>query len=358
MEVVEELKRSANKPEIKKGMVSVVIPIYGSFDIQRLFLTIESIKNQILDPNDISGIIGDYNISEEQIFTENQGNYDLYNRPIVYGKTGNETVIAHQGWIIVVPYSNMIPQGIAETSTAGTLVYRGTIYLKPGAGGGGYLPSHEFGHMFIGSGHPEIMPPNQTVMSTISILQTTGPADKKAGKLIYEQTYMTFSGILFPELDYLYNILGPGFYGEIQITGTIIGNPFEAEEDDKEDFTEEQQNSTENNIIGSDDTDSSNSRYVASSNSNSARLVRTYRGTIAYRETIYLQPGVGSNGRVVSYESNPLFIGGEHSKPISLNEKTVVTPLSNIIQKVLQIKNQVISFISQKLKSTFAIYLN
>lgn len=46
MEVVEELKRSTNKPEIKKGMVSVVIPIYGSFDIQRLFLTIESIKNQ------------------------------------------------------------------------------------------------------------------------------------------------------------------------------------------------------------------------------------------------------------------------------------------------------------------------
>jgi len=353
----------------------------------------ENMKSRILDLNDISGIIGDYNISEEQIFIVNgsDGHFDFYEQHVdPKGK-----VVANPGWIIIVPYKNMPFQGLAESSgMAGTLVYRGVIYLKPGAGGGGLI-SHEFGHTFIGSGHPEIMPPNQTIMSRTTILQITGPADKKAGKLIYEKTFMTFSLVVFPEIDFLYNILGLGFYGESQITGTVsenlseseeedfteqqnstenlseseeedftedqqnsTENLSESEEDDEEDFTEEQQDSTENNIIGSDDTDSSNSRYVASSNSNSARLVRTYRGTIAYRETIHLQSSVDSSGRVVSYESDPIFIGGEHPTPISLNEKTVVTPLSNIIQQILQIKNQVISFISQKLKSTFAIYLN
>lgn len=179
---------------------------YGTFTAGQQ----DKIKNKILDKNDISGIIGNYNISEEQIFLGNYGHYDLYDRPIVYGKTGNETVIACQGWIIVVPYLNMTPSGLEDHSSRGTLVYRGTIYLRLT---GDTVISHEFGHIFIGSSHPLILV-DQSVMSKGTLLQTTGPADKKAGKLIYEETYMTFPLAKFPEVDYLYNILGLEFHGE------------------------------------------------------------------------------------------------------------------------------------------------
>jgi len=170
----------------------------------------DNIKNKILDLNDISGIIGNYKISEDQILIGNHGNYEFYNAPV----QPKERVVPHQGWIIVVPYKNMTATGLAEPSKAGTLVYRGTIYLQPGAGGDGFIPSHEFGHMFIGSGHPTTLGLDQTIMSTFSILQTTGLADKKAGKLIYEETYMTFPLAIYPRVDYLYNILGLEFHGE------------------------------------------------------------------------------------------------------------------------------------------------
>jgi len=263
----------------------------------------ENIKNRILNSTDISGIIGNYNISGEQVFIVDgsDGHFDFYE----YHIDPKGRVVAHQGWIIVVPYKNMPYTGVAEPRKAGrSLVYGGTIYLIPGAGSGGLI-SHEFGHMFIGTGHPISMPPNQTIMSTTTVLQTTGPADKKAGKLIYEQTFMIFPLAVFPGVDYLENILGLGFYGESQITGTIIGNPFETEDDD-EDFTRDHKNSNEDSVIDFDNTGSSND-------------VNT---NIPYDGTIYLQ----SNA----------------------DENNIITSLSNIIR-------QVISFISQKLRSVFSI---
>jgi len=308
------------------GLIGIEILSENPFGAENGTFTEEqqnNIKNKILDLNDISGIIGNYNISEDQILLGNHGHFDFYE----YHIDPKGRVVAHQGWIIVVPYLNMYYNGLAETPAAGTLVYKGTIYLHPTYSTNRTI-SHEFGHMFIGSGDLPVsvsMPPNQSVMIKGSgiYLQTTGPADKKAGKLIYEQTFMIFLPNRFPSVDFVYNILGLGFYGENQITGTIIENPFEAEEDqedfteqqnstenlseseedDEEDFTE-QQNSTENNIIGSDDDSSSND----------------VNANMPYDGTIYLQ----SNA----------------------DKKNIITSLSNIIR-------QVISFISQKLKSLF-----
>jgi subtilisin-like proprotein convertase family protein len=119
----------------------------------------------------------------------------------------------------------------------------------------------------------------------------------------------------------VYNILGLGFYGESQITGTVGEYYFEPEE---EIFTEEQQDLTEEGVIGSGNINSPNSRYVvvASSNLNSAGLVKNYNADTLYEETIYLQSNEDKNN--------------------------IMTSLSNILK-------QVISFISQKLKAIFAI---
>jgi len=297
------------------GLIGIEILSVNPFGAQYGTFTSEqqnNIKNKILNLNDISGIIGDYRISEKQIFIGNYGHYDLYNSSV----HPKEKVIPYQGWIIVVPYKNMPYTGLAYTYKAGTLVYRGTIYMQPAAGGDGYIPSHEFGHIFIGSGHPVSMPSNQTVMSTISILQTTGPADKKAGWLIYEQTYMTFPLAIYPEVDYLYNILGLEFYGENKITGAVSEYYFEAKED--EEVSTEEQDDLINNKPNVD-IDSSNSEYVISLNSN--EFINNNADT-SYKETIYLQSNVDKNN--------------------------IITSLSNILRRV-------ISFISQKLRSAFAV---
>jgi len=290
-----------------EGLIGIEILSENPFGAENGSFTEEqqnNIKSKILDLNDISGIIGNYNISEEQVFIVNgsDGHFDFYE----YHIDPKGRVVAHQGWIIIVPYSNMPYAGLAETRTAGTLVYGGTIYLRLT---GDTVISHEFGHMFIGSGHPISMHPNQSVMIPGSgiYLQTTGPADKKAGKLIYEETFMIFLPNRYPSVDFVYNILGLGFYGESQGTGTLSENYFEYEEDDEKDFTEEQQDSTESNIISLDDIDSPD--YVSA-------------GTPVDKETIYLQSNEG--------------------------KKSIVTSLSDILK-------QVISFISQKFKAIFNI---
>jgi len=118
---------------------------------------------------------------------------------------------------------------------------------------------------------------------------------------------MIFLPNRYPSVDFVYNILGLGFYGESQGTGTLSENYFEYEEDDEKDFTEEQQDSTESNIISLDDIDSPD--YVSA-------------GTPVDKETIYLQSNEG--------------------------KKSIVTSLSDILK-------QVISFISQKFKAIFNI---
>ena len=285
------------------GLIGIEILSENPFGAENGSFTEEqqnNIKSKILALNDISGIIGNYRISEEQIFIGNYGNYDLYEQEV----NPKGKVIPHQGWIIVVPYKNMPYTGLAETFHSGTLGSRGTIYLQPSTGSGGTTISHEFGHMFIGGSHPISMPPNQTIMTGLTTLSTTGIADKKAGKLIYEQTFMIFLPAKYPSVDFVYNILGLGFYGESQVTGTFSEYYFEAEDGDDDNFIGGQQDSDEDGVIDFDNTGSSND-------------VNT---NTPYDGTIYLQSNADKNN--------------------------IITSLSNIIR-------QVISFISQKIRSIF-----
>jgi hypothetical protein len=74
----------------------------------------------------------------------------------------------------------------------------------------GGIIAREFGHAFIGSGEPEMIP-YQTIMNTSSHLRTVGYADKEAGRIIYEPTFMIPAGILPAHVDRLENILGSKF---------------------------------------------------------------------------------------------------------------------------------------------------
>ena len=171
---------------------------YGTFTTEQQ----NNIKDKILDPNDINGIIGSYMINPDKILIGNRGNFTL--------DSLNKKVIPNQGWIIVSPRLDMVENGLTERCRSGvSLSSCGTIYLKPGVGAG--TISHEFGHLLIGPGHPLTLL-GQTVMSSSTVLSITGPADKKAGKIIYQPIFMTLlPDQVFPSLDLLNKILREDF---------------------------------------------------------------------------------------------------------------------------------------------------
>jgi hypothetical protein len=163
------------------------------------------IKNKILDQSDINGIIGNYRIKPEQILIGNRGNFTLDSTQQVY------SIIPKQGWIIFAPNSVMPVAGFADKGKLGKLVSRGTIYVAPDALFNMGVFSHEAGHMFLGDGHITSINPDKSIMNVstgLSTISTTGPADKKAGKMIYEPTFMVFPQTGYPHVDNLENLLG------------------------------------------------------------------------------------------------------------------------------------------------------
>jgi hypothetical protein len=176
-----------------------------------------NMRNKILDPNDISGIIGNYVIDPNKIVFGNDSTFTDY---IVRAQSppdpniGSWEIVPRPGIIVVTPKTDMIYTGFAEPIRSGrSLVSRGTIYLQPPAGSGTSVISHEFGHMFMGSGHPVSLPGKSVMSSPVPPnLITTGPADKKAGWIIYEPTFMlTLPDQVYPSLDYIKNILRGNF---------------------------------------------------------------------------------------------------------------------------------------------------
>ncbi|MGA2130183.1 MAG: hypothetical protein ABSG05_01025 [Candidatus Pacearchaeota archaeon] len=174
----------------------------------------DSIKNQILDPKNISGIIGRYNIENNQVIIEDQGHYKP-DTTVFYGQKFI-SITPDPGWIIVAPDSNILRQygasGMTQTFGTGT-EYGAVVYLDPWSDSlhiNGGIIAREFGHAFIGSGEPEMIP-YQTIMNTSSHLRTVGYADKEAGRIIYEPTFMIPAGILPAHVDRLENILGSKF---------------------------------------------------------------------------------------------------------------------------------------------------
>ena len=171
---------------------------YGTFTPEQQ----ELIRSKILDPNDISGIIGRNQIDSNKVIIGDQGHYTL--------DSANLKVIPNSGWVVVVPNLNLGSAGRGDPYYAGTLVYKWVIYMDPNSEGNRRVISHEFGHTFTGTGHPIILP-DQTVMNLSTNLENTGIADKKAGMIIYEPKFMVFPRLEYPHVDYLWNILRTDF---------------------------------------------------------------------------------------------------------------------------------------------------
>ena len=178
---------------------------YGIFTSEQ----INKGKDKILDEDDINGVIGEYRIKPEQVFVgNNSANYTLVKGPI--GIDSN-LVIPNEGWIIVVPRTDMLGQGATVTyPEESTNISRGVIYINPMNSQFGFEStfSHEFGHLFITPNHPKSRASIQSIMPVPVTISTTGPFDKDAGKIIYETTYMDYPQFGTPHVDYLKNILG------------------------------------------------------------------------------------------------------------------------------------------------------
>jgi len=118
------------------------------------------------------------------------------------------------GNIWVVPDTNMIYGGLTQlgelsnTSRTG-IIDRVKIRL---ANPNKYNISHEFGHAFVAPNPGTVLgeytniPGSYTIMNNYSTLTNAGPADEKAGKLVYESTYAP--------RERLDDILGTNWIGE------------------------------------------------------------------------------------------------------------------------------------------------
>lgn len=165
----------------------------------------DSLKSEISDSNNISGIIGNYVINPDIIVFGNDSTFTDYTLDSLKHK-----IVQRQGVIVIVPRLDLPYAGLTEPHKSGTIGSGGTIYMNPIAHREGTLP-HEFGHMFLGTGHPISMTSGETVMTNPSTIPKTGLADKKAGMLIYEPTFMVFPGAEYPHVDSLWNILRADF---------------------------------------------------------------------------------------------------------------------------------------------------
>lgn len=197
------------------GLERIRILNHGYFSDSLSVFTPEQqnfMRNKILDINDISGIIGDYRIDPSKIVFGNDPSFSDYTPRVISPPDpllGDWNIIPKKGVIVVTPKTGMgSAAGVAAPFGISLLTWGGVIYLLPYAGSNGTITSHEFGHIFIGGGHPTSLPLDQSVMRLLPVITTTGPADKKAGKIIYERNFMTFPPSSYPRLDNLDNILG------------------------------------------------------------------------------------------------------------------------------------------------------
>jgi len=258
--------------------------------------TANEIRTRILNPDDIGAWFRGKINNTDQVRIEDSW---IFEEPRDYGR------------IIIYPSIN-INDAIVHDRTGDGYLDIGRIRVSVNNNGELLDPRtivHEFGHISGLPGHAETLPQELTIMRNILVPSYPANlrfADIKTAKAIYEDNYKHGMGMM--NWLRLGSILGLNFYGESQITGTFNEYYSKVEEED----SEEQQDSNENNIIGSED---------IASISNSNRLVNN--ADILYEETIYLQSNEDKNN--------------------------IITSLSDILKRV-------ISFISQKLKSVFAIF--
>ncbi|PIR50200.1 hypothetical protein COU79_00765 [Candidatus Peregrinibacteria bacterium CG10_big_fil_rev_8_21_14_0_10_54_7] len=191
----------------------------------------ELMKAKILDKDDIGGIIGHYTIDPSMIVFGNDPTFTDY----TLGDDDWE-VNPRNGVVIVVPRKNLINPSTRDSVGGVTQVYwrispfitRGGVYIRPNlvqrpdALMFGAIFSHEFGHVFIGSGHPGSLKQDSN-MQTLNRSSKMGPADKKAGYIIYEPTLMRTVHLGPVERDvFLDNVLGLDFTPKQQAEKPIV----------------------------------------------------------------------------------------------------------------------------------------
>ncbi|GAB4377618.1 MAG: hypothetical protein Kow0042_25640 [Calditrichia bacterium] len=169
------------------------------------------IKNKIIDPNDISGMIGNFTIDPNIIVFGNDSTFTDYS---VDTTRGFYNIIPEKGVIVTVPRVDFYYAGLADPSKAGTIVYGGVIYIDPNLFDWYFKStiSHEFGHFFIGDHTFSLY--GQSVMAVNpNPINTAGPADKKAGWIIYTPEYIRdFSHLgLYPRIEFLPNLMRQEF---------------------------------------------------------------------------------------------------------------------------------------------------
>jgi hypothetical protein len=172
----------------------------------------EVFKEKLLDKDNIGGIIGYYEIKENQIVFGN----DISHEDYVWNENHEPAVVnPSNGIIVVVPRKDLYATGVAAT-TLGThpIHSRGVVYLKSGDYNDSTFP-HEMGHLFISANHPESLY-GETIMSSPipgwMDYTRPGPADKKLGSIVYEKSYLIkLSDKLYERPDYIKNILRNDF---------------------------------------------------------------------------------------------------------------------------------------------------
>jgi len=148
------------------------------------------IETKIRNTNDIGAYVTkgrDLSQSDFQILKDN---------PLTphYTKSGNIITGVDSGWIIVFPDNSLkndgeTPQGYLINNTG--IIPRALIKILPQhAVYNDSVLTHEFGHVFIALNGEATLSPSQTIMNPSNVITTPGVADIKAGKIIYENTYL------------------------------------------------------------------------------------------------------------------------------------------------------------------------
>lgn len=161
-------------------------PIYRGYNFSTNDQNI--IERKINDPTDIRSYVEGRTLNVQKDITpefQNSNKHYDVNPNALLGKK----VVPHLGWIIVVPNKDIGAGG-------GTVVwdYYDRIIDKVGIHLGFVsegLVSHEFGHAFVAPNtHAYTLPPEFTIMrASGNVLKKPGIADKKASKIVYEDTY-------------------------------------------------------------------------------------------------------------------------------------------------------------------------
>ena len=152
----------------------------NSFTEEQQMIIAEKIRNSL----DIERFVGGKEL-DDYIQIDSLGNIPPEGRENHY--TANNT-----GWILIIPDKNCLYAGITSPNcTAEGIINSAIVKLRPGyVLDGNPVVSHELGHAFIApNGEAINLHPNTVMVQTGGTLLEAGLADKKAGELIYEDTY-------------------------------------------------------------------------------------------------------------------------------------------------------------------------